>query len=142
MPSPRKPLFTLKRPGTESRSPVTGWHAVEIQCERDACGAARAEKGQRYLAAEAPLLPLPKCDRRRDCNCRYRHFADRREGPRRSAEGAPPAQQAADQADRRYMEGRRVDDVDPDIWQGAETESSLDDTYFNYVNRAKLTDRS
>ena len=67
------------------------WHAVTIIGPAVVCKAAQACKGKRYLSPEAPRLPLAGCDAE-ECNCRYRHFADRRGGPRRAEErGAAPA---------------------------------------------------
>ena len=144
MAAPRKPLFSMRRPGAERPARVRHWHAVEIQCDRDACAAARAAKGSRYLATEAPLLPLADCNRRRNCSCRYRHFDDRRIGPRRSAEGAPPAPPQTGRADRRCKGGRRLDDHADAAFDGLgpERNTSGEDTYYNYVNRSKLTNPS
>jgi hypothetical protein len=67
------------------------WHAVTIIGPASICGAAQACKGKRFLSPDAPRLPLEGCDAE-ECNCRYRHFADRRAGPRRAEErGAAPA---------------------------------------------------
>jgi len=72
-----------------------------------ACAAVLACKGKRFLSAEAPRLPLPECDARR-CDCKYRHFADRRDGARRADEsGAPDARVTKN---RREKRGRRADD--------------------------------
>jgi len=124
--------------GTESRKRAREWRAVEIVCDHDACDASRGAAGDRYLAVEAPLLPLPDCDRRGQCKCRYRHHEDRRKGPRRGNEGAMPSQPLTDQADRRYMDGRRRVDLDAWAEYEAEVSQSLDDTYFNFVNRARF----
>lgn len=62
------------------------FRCVEILPAADSCEAVRALEGQRILNAEAPLLPLPECDRIDDCSCRYRHFRDRRATVRRDAD--------------------------------------------------------
>ena len=41
---------------------------------------------QRFLSSEAPLLPLAGCTEKA-CQCRYVHYADRRERDRRHAHG-------------------------------------------------------
>jgi hypothetical protein len=59
------------------------YNGVEIVPQKgDCCAAVRALAGQRFLAAEAPLFPLPGCDRP-NCGCRYRHYEDRRTDIRR-----------------------------------------------------------
>lgn len=53
------------------------FHAVSIRYGLDSCEAAVHMAGQRFLASEAPPLPLPDCDKAQ-CTCRYVHHADRR----------------------------------------------------------------
>ena len=66
----------------------TTYHAVAIRSQKDACAAAKALAGQRFLANEAPNLPLPACDAAR-CECHFAHYDDRRSGKdRRSPFGA------------------------------------------------------
>ena len=57
----------------------TTYHAVSIKFAKEACTAAKALTGERFLATEAPRLPLPGCDAER-CECRFTHHADRRSG--------------------------------------------------------------
>jgi hypothetical protein len=113
-------MFIYK--GADTDSPTTGpkarrsasrrWHAVAIVPTAASCAAAQTCKGTRYLACEAPPLPLAECDARR-CGCRYAHFDDRRRGPRRADEktGALPKPVAVDQRGHR---GRRSTDHDVD----------------------------
>jgi len=72
-----------------------------------ACDAAQACKGKRFLSIDAPRLPLAGCDVRR-CECKYRHYDDRRAGPRRQDEksGAP----VPSKINRRARRGRRAVD--------------------------------
>jgi hypothetical protein len=79
-------------PAKVQRNSRHRWHAVTIIGPASTmCGAAQACKGKRFLSPEAPRLPVKGCDAE-ECNCRYRHFADRRGGPRRAEErGAAPA---------------------------------------------------
>jgi hypothetical protein len=82
------------------------WHAVTIAASPNACAAAQACKGKRFLSAEAPWLPLEECDVKR-CNCKYRHYPDRRGDSRRQDE-KPAA--APEQSNRRISRGRRATD--------------------------------
>ncbi len=64
------------------------FHAVSIKFDADACLHAKALQGRRYLAREAPALPLKNCDADA-CNCRFVHHEDRRSGKdRRSPFGS------------------------------------------------------
>lgn len=71
---------------------VTSWksrhHAVSIRCEANACGTAKGLTGVRFLATEAPDLPLPTCDVSA-CQCRFAHHEDRRSGNDRRSPFAP-----------------------------------------------------
>jgi hypothetical protein len=83
---------------------------VRIVAGPVACEAVRALKGMRFLSAEAPRIPLPRCPDRPGCRCVYQHLSDRRAGPRRAVEqGAPPRGPAT--AERRVTRGRRLLDV-------------------------------
>jgi hypothetical protein len=82
------------------------WHAVMIAAPPSACEAALACKGKRFLSTEAPWLPLEECDVKR-CNCRYRHYEDRR-GESRRRDAKPAA--APEQSNRRRSRGRRATD--------------------------------
>jgi hypothetical protein len=64
--------------------PVSPYRGVAIKPGNDGCASARRLEEQRFLAQEAPRLPLPGCDASL-CNCRYSHFEDRREHQRRSS---------------------------------------------------------
>jgi hypothetical protein len=65
-----------------ARAPFAG---VEIVTGIDACAAVQRLQGQRFLATECPELPLPGCTRRQ-CECAFEKFADRREDTRRWAD--------------------------------------------------------
>ena len=64
------------------RSP---FHAVSVRVGRNACLAAKKIEGQRFLAVEAPPLPLSECSNSADCECRFIHHEDRRSGHDRRA---------------------------------------------------------
>ena len=93
-------------------NPRLRYRGVEVVSAAGACPAAQALKGLRLLTLDAPQrLPLRDCDRPASCRCVYRHFDDRREGPRREDEGAPvPAAHAG--VERRKWRGRRDSDYD------------------------------
>jgi len=95
-------------PARGKRDAGNRWHAVSIAAPANACGAARACKGKRFLSYEAPRLPLAECDAER-CHCKYRHYADRRGGPRRAEEKGTPAARAV-KSNRRGARGRRAVD--------------------------------
>ena len=88
-----------------SRQP---WHSVMIATSPNACEAAQACKGKRFLSSEAPWLPLEECDVKR-CNCRYRHYEDRRGDSRRQGEKSAGAA-AKEPSNRRRSRGRRATD--------------------------------
>jgi hypothetical protein len=96
-----EPAVPVKvRPGS-----IQPWHAVAIAAPASACAAAQACKGKRFLSRDAPQLPLAECDTTQ-CECKYRHFPDRRGPPRRHDEkGAAP--QVRDKNNRRISRGRR-----------------------------------
>lgn len=129
--------LSLKLPtaGDTARVRSEPWHAVAIRTGKWPCQAAEDAAGKRFLATEAPLLPLRDCDRAEHCNCRYRHFPDRRAGPRRKSDGAPPTMAPrSDQDERRCFEGRREDDRPPEE-PHAERPSLTEDTYYEYVSK-------
>jgi len=87
------------------------YHCVEVIAPVSACEAARSLNGIRVLSAEAPLLPLKTCDRSVECKCIYRHFDDRRQGPRRENEHSTVTV-ARKGMERRKQRGRRETDLD------------------------------
>ncbi len=70
-----------KHPQLEQKEGHGGgqFHAVSIKFDADACLSAKSIQGRRYLAREAPSLPLDNCDAD-SCNCRFVHHDDRRSG--------------------------------------------------------------
>ncbi len=67
------------------RSP---YQAVAIKYSENACDAAKAMTGRRFLSSAAPRLPLPECDYT-DCRCQFAHYDDRRAGRDRRSPFAP-----------------------------------------------------
>ena len=113
------------------------FHAVEIRCTKNACQAAKDTCGERYLSAEAPLLPLDQCDQPDRCQCRYQHHKDRRVDSRRGAEAGLPTQSDPERVERRHAKGRRVEDIAED----AEPSSLSEDTYYEHLAK-KIRDPS
>ena len=74
------------------KSEIQGeFRAVAMQYSENACDAAKAMTGRRFLATEAPELPLKECDFD-DCRCTFDHFSDRRSKSDRRAPFAHPGQ--------------------------------------------------
>jgi hypothetical protein len=89
------------------------YHAVSVVCGNSLmgnsrCPAAKAIEGKRFLASEAPQLPLAGCTCR-DCQCRYRHHDDRRAEPRRASDQGMPLAHWPGQ-EKRQQRGRRMSD--------------------------------
>lgn len=75
--------------GAATRPPAPAsdrFHCVEVRPGLSACDAARRIGTVRFLASEAPMVPLPGCDEPR-CGCRYVHHGDRRFEDRRNPYG-------------------------------------------------------
>jgi hypothetical protein len=93
---------------------VNPWHAVGISSGPACCRAALSLKNNRYLSHEAPQLPLAGCTQAKTCLCRYKHYSDRRRGPRRESErfeSVLSRRVAARRVDeRRTSRGRRATD--------------------------------
>jgi hypothetical protein len=85
------------------------YRAAEVIATAGACDAARSLKNGRLLSAEVPLLPLKGCDRAAACRCIYRHYHDRRQGPRREEALVFAARNGAEQ---RRRHGRRESDYE------------------------------
>jgi hypothetical protein len=78
--------------------------AVSIRCTAGSCAAVAALKRKRFIAAEAPRLPLPGCTRPEDCACEYEFVAERRDD-------FQPANRAPARGLLRFFSGKRSTDV-------------------------------
>ena len=90
------------------------YHAVSIKPGAYACSAANDIAGQRFLATEAPNLPLPGCDAA-ECECHFTHHDDRRTGKDRRSPFTPGGLAAATgtfAGERRKGQDRRDDSDD------------------------------
>jgi hypothetical protein len=81
------------------------FHAVTIRFGQDACPAVQALAKTRYLAKEAPRLPLDECTVAA-CRCQYRHYDDRRDEEDRREEPVSTPRYEGEQR-RRSREDRR-----------------------------------
>jgi hypothetical protein len=86
--------------GTHPKS--NPFHAVTVKFRKNACEAVRQLEAKRFLAKEAPRLPLPNCTAK-NCGCRYVHYDDRRGEDRREGIRVTPSNgvQRRSQQDRR-----------------------------------------
>ena len=87
------------------------YHSVAIKYSQNACDAAKAMTGRRFLANAAPQLPLPECNFL-ECRCIFSHYDDRRSGrDRRSpfAPGTATGMTGTHRIERRECTDRRTD---------------------------------
>jgi|SRR6185312_7207817 len=59
------------------------YQAVTVVCPAKCCAAVKSLAGQRFLARNAPSLPLPACSLSNQCRCSFRKYDDRRDESRR-----------------------------------------------------------
>ena len=102
-------MFRLKK---RKRIPVRTarqiFHGVAIKPGTGGCIAAQDLSRLRYLADDAPLLPLADCPNPAACVCTYEHFEDRRTLSRRDSDVGLPIKDHP--RDIRSGVGRRVTD--------------------------------
>jgi hypothetical protein len=87
------------------------YHAVSVKPGAYACSAVNRMAGQRFLASQAPNLPLPDCDAA-ECDCHFVHHDDRRSGKDRRSpftSGGIAAGTGTYTEERRNGEDRRDD---------------------------------
>lgn len=72
-PTPASPPSRLNR-----------YQAVSVIACNKACNAVAGVQGVRFLARQAPRLPLMDCDRPDLCRCRFEKYQDRRSAVQRS----------------------------------------------------------
>lgn len=81
-PAPEPPAARTIRaprpaPNRATERTITDFRGVTIRSGPGCCDAVKAVTATRYLAAEAPPLPVAGCDRKH-CTCSYQRTADRR----------------------------------------------------------------
>jgi hypothetical protein len=85
------------------------FHGVSIHTDGlSACDAARGLENVRFLADDAPMLPLSDCSNPAGCRCKYQHYDDRRTEARRESDIGLPMKDHPNDA--RTGVGRRVTD--------------------------------
>lgn len=94
-----------------ARTSRKSWHAVAIVPPNETCAAVQGVTGRRFLSRDAPRLPLRECTRQANCRCTYRHYADRRAGPRRVNERTGMPVRYLLNGELRRTRGRRATDV-------------------------------
>lgn len=125
-----------KEKTTKRRAPSVQpnpYQSVSVMSSRVACTAVGKINNQRFLTADAPLLPLAGCSAK-ECNCKYVHHSDRRDksNDRRthySLETQLYAQ--GDRPDRRANPGRRSSDY-------SEVETSSDYSELDDLETARV----
>jgi hypothetical protein len=106
-------LADMQRAGSHDkteRPQPNRWHAVSVVARGFACPLVRALRGHRFLSNEAPGLPLSCCQRPEQCHCIYRHYEDRRNGPRRKVERGYYPTAPTGNVERRKRSSRRSTD--------------------------------
>jgi hypothetical protein len=103
------PVRPMKRAAVDAPCPAPSFRAVGIVCGPLACRAARDCGRVRWLSAEAPRLPLANCTAE-SCDCRYRHFQDRRSKARRKSDREHFPRSFSGQEQRQTRNGRRLTD--------------------------------
>jgi len=101
--------LTGNRAPTPPDKPMGRFQAIAIFRGATACEIARRFSEHRFLAKDAPSLPLQGCTMPQSCQCCYLKFKDRRAGPpRRVLDFA--AARAIVRNERRSSRGRRQSD--------------------------------
>jgi hypothetical protein len=96
------------------KSKSADYHAVSVKPGTYACSAANNIAGHRFLATEAPTLPLPECNADQ-CECHFIHHNDRRSGKDRRSpftSGGMAAATGTFGGERRRGEDRRSEQDD------------------------------
>lgn len=119
----------VDREATESDEETSDlqYHAVTLLLPANACDAAKALNGERFLAADAPIFPVERCDVR-SCNCGYEHHDDRRGGPRRMLDIGISDDFRTDDGERRESSDRRHE-----VQRNDEESADEPTDYFIYV---------
>lgn len=113
---PRQSLLTLllsrlrKEPAPSPvPTPVPRFQAIAIFRGVRACQIAKKFGDHRFLARDAPVLPLSACTMPQNCECKYLKFKDRRTEPRRLVDFGTATRVFAS-TNRRSFRGRRKAD--------------------------------
>ena len=93
-------------PVPRAAKPAGRFGAVEIRPRSSACDGARALVGQRFLAKDAPALPLQGCAAAK-CSCSFSKLTDRRTDGRRLEHGGLSASLFLQNSRRKKRDRRR-----------------------------------
>jgi len=96
-------------PASATGAPLRPFQAISIYRGVVACDIARKFGEHRFLAKDAPPLPLSGCSMRERCQCRYIKHRDRRGESRRLVDFGVSVRMF-DGRERRSNPGRRGDD--------------------------------
>ena len=88
------------------------FQAISIYRGIDACTAAKRFADYRFLAKDAPPLPLMGCTMPAGCQCKYLKHKDRRTESRRLSDFGATRRGFFAGQDRRLRQGRRSNDKD------------------------------
>jgi hypothetical protein len=116
---------------------AASFHAVAIRPGENGCQASNDASATRHLSNKPPRLPLDDCDRPGQCSCRYQHFEDRRDMPRRHLDGALPSDTLINRIERRRDTGRREDDQPGFDTIDTGENPLVADTYYGYSRKPR-----
>jgi hypothetical protein len=102
-------LSRLRKEPQQSASTPRPFQAISIYRGLNACSMAKRFSDHRFLAKEAPQLPLIGCTMTAACQCRYLKHKDRRADGRRLRDFGATNRSFSGQ-DRRLRTGRRTND--------------------------------
>jgi hypothetical protein len=108
-------LWSRLRKEPEQKRPVAAprpFQAISIYRGIDACTAAKRFADYRFLAKDAPQLPLVGCTMPAGCRCKYLKHKDRRTESRRLSDFGATRLGFFGGHDRRFRRGRRSNDRD------------------------------
>jgi hypothetical protein len=107
-------LSRLRKEPEKPRAAVAPrpFQAISIYRGIDACAAAKRFADYRFLAKDAPQLPLAGCTMPAGCQCKYLKHKDRRIESRRLSDFGMTRRGFFGGQDRRLRQGRRTDDRD------------------------------
>jgi hypothetical protein len=95
-----------KPPPVQQEAPRP-FQAISIYRGISCCALAKKLSEHRFLAKDAPALPLGGCTMPQRCQCRYIKHKDRRAGERRHLDFGLGASMYSGKERRRFSDGRR-----------------------------------
>ena len=98
---------TSRPPQSLSQTPRP-FQAIAIYRGVKFCAMAKKFSEHRFLAKDAPVLPLSGCTMRETCECRYLKYKDRRAGERRLIDFGSADRGYSGRDRRRQSSGRRT----------------------------------